>query len=109
MNLGILTLDLVLERCIPYPPSIVTFEDTGGATFMATCDLVQQDIHHLPDITNWDDYVANIVGLFVESHISNLGDNIHDIHLLFDEVDSSLVVVEEPLDPPVHSPHDHSS
>lgn len=35
-----------------------------------------------------------------------MGDTIDNIHLLFDEDDSSLVVAREQFDPLVYSPHD---
>ena len=56
-----------------------------------------------------DDFLTNIEGLFVESHIEDLGDIIDDIYLLFDEEDPSSVVARAHFDPPVHSLHDQSS
>ena len=56
-----------------------------------------------------DDFLTNILGLFVESHIADLGDNIDDLHILFDEVGSSSVVTRAHSDPPIHSLHDRSS
>ena len=55
-----------------------------------------------------DDFLTYISGLFVESHITNLGDIIDHIHLLFDEEKSSLVVTRAHSDPLVHSLHDRS-
>ena len=44
----------------------------------------------------------------MESHIADLGDTINDLHLLFDEVDTSLVVMRVHSNPPIHSLHDQS-
>ena len=56
-----------------------------------------------------DDFLTNISSLFVESHIEDLGDFIDDIQLLFNEVDTSLVVTRTHSDPPIHSLYDRSS
>ena len=56
-----------------------------------------------------DDFLTNILVLFVESHIEDLGDIIDDIHLLFDEEDPSSIVMRAHFDPLVHSLHDRSS
>ena len=52
--------------------------------------------------------MVDIAGLFVESHIADLGDFFDDIPLLFDEDDPSPVVVRAHSDPHVHSLHDQS-
>lgn len=108
LNLGILTSDLVLEPCIPYPPSTIATLDSSVASSKFSRDSSQQDIHCLLDSTLWDDLLTSISDLFMETHIENLGDTIECIHLLFGKVDSSLVVVREHFDPLVHSLHDHS-
>lgn len=56
-----------------------------------------------------DDFLADILGLFMESHIIDLGDIIDHIHLLFDEEDPSPIVPRAYSDPYVHSLHDQSS
>ena len=56
-----------------------------------------------------DDFLIDILGLFVESHIIDLGDILDDLHLLFDEDDPSIVVARDHSDPHVHSLHDQSS
>jgi hypothetical protein len=43
--------------------------------------------------------LIDIIGLFVESYIEDMGDTIDDIHLLFIEDDPSLVIVREHFDP----------
>ena len=45
----------------------------------------------------------------MESHTIDLGDSLDDLHLLFDEVDPSTVVVRAYSDPHVHSLYDQSS
>ena len=45
----------------------------------------------------------------MESHTVDLGDNLDDIQLLFDEDDPSTIVVRAYFKPHVHSLHDHSS
>ena len=56
-----------------------------------------------------DDFLTNISGLFMESHIADLGDFIDDMQLLFDEADPSSIVVRAHFDSPIHSLHDQSS
>ena len=56
-----------------------------------------------------DDFLIHISGLFVESHIVDLGDILDDIHLLFDEGEYSSIVVRAHSDSLVHSLHDQSS
>ena len=53
-----------------------------------------------------DDFLTDIEGFLLESHIVDLGDIIYDIHLLFDEVDPSLFVARDHCNPHVHSIHD---
>ena len=53
-----------------------------------------------------DNFLTDILGLFVESHIADLGDIIDDIHLLLNEEDTSSVVTREYSDPLVRSLHD---
>ena len=60
----------------------------------------------LPAPTSVDDFLVDIAGLFVESHIIDLGDIIDHIHLLFDEEASSSIVTRVHFDPPIHSLHD---
>ena len=56
-----------------------------------------------------DNYMADIAGLFVESHTIDLGYILDDLHLLFDEDDPSIVVVRDHSEPHVHSLHDQYS
>ena len=70
---------------------------------------LQQDHLCLPDPVHWDGFLPNISFLFVESLILDLDDSIDFIHLLFDEGDSSLVVVKEPAGSLLPSLHSHSS
>ena len=45
-------------------------------------DSVQQETPCLPISASWDDFLLDIVVLFVESYIEDVGDIIDDIHLL---------------------------
>ena len=53
---------------------------------------MQQDFSCLPTSTSWDDFLPNIVGLFVESHIEDVRDIIDDICLLLIEENTSYIV-----------------
>ena len=53
-----------------------------------------------------NDFLTDIEGFFVESHIADLGDIFDDLPLLFDEEDHSSVVVKAHFDPPIHSLYD---
>ena len=56
-----------------------------------------------------DDFLTDILGFFVDSHIVDLGDIIDDLYLLFAEEDPSSIVTRAHSDPPIHSLHDRSS
>ena len=56
-----------------------------------------------------DDFFTKIAGFFIESHIADLGDNIDDLHILFDEASSSSVIMRSHSDSPIHFLHDRSS
>ena len=56
-----------------------------------------------------DDFLADIVGLFVESHTTDLGDILDNLRLLFHEGDPSTIVTRAYSNPHVHSLHDQSS
>ena len=71
--------------------------------------LAQQGSPSLPALAIVDDFFIDILGLFTESHIADLRDIIDDLHLLFDEEDSSSIVMRAHFDPPVHYLHDQSS
>ena len=71
--------------------------------------LAQQGTPCLLALASVDDFLAYISSFLVESHISNLGDSIDDLYLLFDEAGSSLVVTRAHSNPLVHSLHDRSS
>ena len=68
--------------------------------------LVQQATSSLLALAIEDDYMANIVGFFVESHTVDLGDILDDLKLLFDEDDPSPVVSSAHSYPHVHFLHD---
>ena len=70
---------------------------------------IQQGTCCSPTPTSDDDFLAAIAGLFVESPTADLGDNLDDLHLLFDEGDPSIIVVRAYSDPHVHSLFDQSS
>ena len=72
------------------PPTLVAPIDPVPATDAS--DSVQQDTSCLPTLPSCNDFLPNIAGLFVESHIEDVGDIINDIHLLF-EANSSFVAV----------------
>ena len=59
--------------------------------------------------TSVDDFLVDISGLFVESHIVDLKDIIDDQYHLFAKENPSLVVSRANSDPHVHSLHDQSS
>ena len=63
----------------------------------------------LLDPVHWDRFLLDISFLFVESLILDVDDSIDFIHLLFDEGDSSLLVVRELAGPLLPSLHTHSS
>ena len=62
----------------------------------------------MPNELVGDDFLEDIVGFFMESHTPDLGDNLDDLHLLFDEDDSSIVVARAHSDPHVHFLYDQS-
>ena len=68
----------------------------------------QQGTLCLPILALADDFLTGILGLFVESHIADLGDFFDDIPLLFDEDDPSTVVARAQSNPHVHSLHGQS-
>ena len=53
-------------------------------------------------------FLEDIAGLFVESHLVDSEDSIDDLHLLFDEADTSSVVTRVHSNPFVNSLHDQS-
>ena len=71
---------------------------------MDSCTLVLQGTHGLLG----DDFLPDILALFLESHTIDMGDFHDDLSLLFIEVDSSIVVVRAHSDLQVHSLHDQS-
>ena len=56
---------------------------------------MQHETPCLPISASWDDFLPNIVVLFVESYIEDVGDIIDDIHFLFVEENSSSLVARE--------------
>ena len=74
------------------------------AVVIDSCTLAQQGTHGLPG----DDFLPDIVVLFLESHTADMGDFYDDFSLLFVE-ESSTVVVRAYSDPHAHSLHDQSS
>ena len=54
-------------------------------------NLVQQDPLCLPTLPSCDDFLPALAGMFMESHIEDVGDILDDIHLLF-EVNSSFFI-----------------
>ena len=76
------------------------------ATMNDSCTSAQQGTLCLPILASGDDFLINILGLFVESHTTNLGDFFDDIILLFDEENPSLVFMRDHFHPHVHSLHD---
>lgn len=77
---------------------------------MAFIDSVKNDIHCLPNIVTWDEYLTIIAGLFCKSYLVELEERVEWIHILFDEFASSSSNVDrKPFDPLVLYPHNHSS
>ena len=72
-------------------PADAHFASTSPIPAKNSLDLVQQKITCLPTLALWDDFLPDITGLFVESHIEDVGDIIDGIDLLFFEETSSLV------------------
>ena len=56
-------------------------------------DSVQQDLPCLPTSTSWDHFLPDMIGLFVELYIEDVGDIINDIFLLFVEANSSSIAI----------------
>ena len=72
-----------------------------GPTQQGTCCLLA--------LASDDAFLEDIVGFFVESYTIDLGDNLDDFHIFFDEIDPSIVIVRAYSNPHVHSLHDQSS
>lgn len=53
---------------------------------------MQQEIPCLPTSASWDDFLPDMVELFMESHIEDVGDIINSIHLLFVDETTSCIV-----------------
>ena len=87
------------------------FEVNSSSIAVVTdsCTSPQQGTLYLPVPASVDDFLTDILGLFVESHKPNLGDIFDEIPLLFDENDPSTVVARAHFDSLVHSLHDQSS
>ena len=85
------------------------FLEFNTSSFSIVIGLAQQGTPSLPAPTLMDDFLTYILGLWVESHIVDLGDIINDLYLLFVEEDPSQVVVRAPSNHLVHSLHDQSS
>ena len=62
----------------------------------------------LPVLVSGDDFLTDILGLFVESHTIDLEDFLDDLPLLFAEDDPSRLVARAHFDPHVHCLHDQS-
>ena len=76
------------------------------AIVIDSCTSTQQGTPCLLVPASIDDFLTNIEGLSMESHIEDLGNIIDDLYLLFDEEDPSPVVAMAHSDPLVHSLHD---
>lgn len=72
------------------------------------CTSTQQGTLCLPVLALGVDFLTDILGLFMESHIVYLENFFDDIPLLFVEDDPSIVVVRTHFDPHVHYVHDQS-
>ena len=81
------------------PPAPVAPTDPVTATDAS--DSVQQDTLCLPTSASWDDFLADIAQLFVESHIEDVGDIIDDICLLFEADTSSFAIVKDSCTSPL--------
>ena len=56
-------------------------------------DSLQQELPCPPTLALWDEFLLAIAQLFMESHIEDVGDILDDIHLLFQEIFSSIAIV----------------
>ena len=86
------------------PPIVVASsldEITHPDAHVATIDLVptidapdsmQKETTCLPTSASWDDFLPDIAGLFMESHIEDVGDIIDVIRLLFVEETTSCIM-----------------
>ena len=86
------------------------------AIVIGPCNSIQLGTPCLLVPKSGDDYLTYISSLFVEPHIADLRDILvdfrdvfDDLHLLFDEENTSPVVVRAHSNPHVHSLHDQSS
>ena len=93
--------DIINDICL-------LFVEVNTTSISIVIGPAQQGTPCLPTLASVDDFLTDISGLFVESHIADLGDIIDYIHLLFDEEDPSLVVARAHSNPHVHSLHDQS-
>ena len=76
---------------IPPPNTPVAPIDPNPA--IDASDLVQQDPSCLLTLPSCNDFLPALVGLFMESHIEDVGDTIDDICLLFEENNSFIATV----------------
>ena len=72
------------------PPNAPTIDPIPATD---ASDLVQQEPSCLPTLPSCDNFLLDIVGLFMEFHIKDVGDIIDDIHLLFFEVNTSSIAI----------------
>ena len=86
------------------PPIPIAPTDLVPAT--DALDSVQQDPLCLSTLPSCDDFLLALVGLFMESHIEDVGDILDDIHLLF-KVNSIAAVTYSTLQGTLCLPSDH--
>ena len=82
------------------------FVEVNTSSISIVIGPAQQCTPSIPAPTLVDDFLIHISSLFMESHLVDLEDNIDYIHLLFDEVGTSSVVMRAHSNPPIHCLHD---
>ena len=78
--------DILPPVVVASSPDNITPLDASIATIdlvltIDALDLVQQEPSYLPTLPSCDDFLPTIVGLFLESHIEDVGDIIDNIYL----------------------------
>ena len=91
--------DTIDDICLLFEVDTSSF-----STVIGSCTSALQGTHGLLG----DDFLPNILALFLELDAMDMGDFFDDLLLLFSEVDSSTVVARAHFDPQVHSLHDQS-
>lgn len=81
-----------LDEITP-PDALVALTNPVPAT--DALDSMQQVPLCLPTLPSCDDFLLALVGLFLESHIKDMGDILNDINLLFEANNSFIFTVTD--------------